>query len=85
MSRSMHECSGNAFRAAELGFRLFYHRNSVNHCPGCGQAQWYIGRISAECAFCGAALPLQEIVSREARPVHHRGQGKTGHRDPHPT
>lgn len=58
-------------RMKEMGFRPLYHRNSVNHCPGCGQAQWYVGRISAECAFCGTALPLQEIVSRESRPVRH--------------
>jgi hypothetical protein len=58
-------------RLNELGFRPFYHRNAVNHCPGCGQAQWYIGRISAECAFCATALPLQEIVSGESRPVQH--------------
>jgi len=58
-------------RLREMGFRPLYHRNSVNHCPGCGQTQWYIGRISAECAFCGTALPLQEIVSRDSRPVRH--------------
>ena len=62
-------------RMNEMGFRPFYHSNSVNHCPGCGQAQWYIGRISAECAFCGTALPLQEIVSRESRPVRHLNMG----------
>ena len=28
-------------------------------CPGCGQTQWIIGRMVAECAFCGTALPLQ--------------------------
>jgi hypothetical protein len=61
------------FRVTEMGFRLFYHRNSVNHCPGCGQTQWYIGRVSAECAFCATALPLQEIVSRDSRPVCHLG------------
>jgi len=61
------------FTGAELGYRLLYHRNSVNHCPGCGQTQWFIGRVSAECAFCATALPLQEIVSRDARPIRHLG------------
>jgi hypothetical protein len=36
----------------------------VNHCPGCGRIQWLIGRVSAECAFCGTALPLAEASMR---------------------
>lgn len=67
----VHERAFPLPRMNEMGFRPFYYRNSVNHCPGCGQAQWYIGRVSAECAFCATALPLQEIVSRESRPVRH--------------
>lgn len=63
-------------RVKEMGYRPLYYRNSVNHCPGCGQAQWYVGRVSAECAFCGTALPLQEIVSRESRPVRHLDLGQ---------
>ena len=62
-------------RMKEMGFRPLYYRNSVNHCPGCGQAQWYVGRVSAECAFCGTSLPLQEIVSRESRPIRHLDLG----------
>lgn len=27
-------------------------------CPGCGRSSWLIGRLSAECAFCGTAIPL---------------------------
>jgi hypothetical protein len=27
-------------------------------CPDCGATNWLIGRRSAECAACGAALPL---------------------------
>ena len=38
---------------------MVYREGEVNHCPGCGQAQWYVGRITAECPFCGTALPLQ--------------------------
>lgn len=45
------------------GYHVFYRRGEVNHCPGCGRTHWYIGRISAECAFCGTALPLVEAVS----------------------
>jgi hypothetical protein len=42
------------------GHHIVYRANSSNHCPGCGRSQWYIGRISAECGFCGAAIPLAE-------------------------
>lgn len=27
-------------------------------CPGCSRGHWYIGRNSAECAFCETVLPL---------------------------
>lgn len=36
-----------------------YREGETNHCPGCGQVQWYVGRVTAECPFCGTALPLQ--------------------------
>ena len=55
------------------GFRPIYHRGSVNHCPGCDGVQWYIGRISAECAFCGTALPLQEAMAKQAGPFRDLG------------
>lgn len=71
MSRTLVYGCAHSSRMNEVGFSPFYQRNSVNHCPGCGQAQWYVGRMSAECAFCGTALPLQDIVSRESRPVRH--------------
>ena len=41
------------------GFTPVYRTEEVNHCPGCGQCQWIIGRVTAECAFCATALPLQ--------------------------
>jgi hypothetical protein len=47
--------------AAELrerGYRVVYHDDRVNHCPGCGRSQWHIGRSTAECAFCSTAIPL---------------------------
>ncbi len=40
------------------GFRIAYHRGITNHCPGCTQTQWIIGRITAQCAFCATAVPL---------------------------
>lgn len=27
-------------------------------CPACGLVNWYLGRVSAECAECGYALDL---------------------------
>lgn len=45
---------------AHRGHHIVYRVNAENHCPGCGRSQWYIGRISAECGFCGTAVPLAE-------------------------
>ena len=48
---------------ANRGHHIVYRANSDNHCPGCGRSHWYIGRISAECGFCGTAVPLAEARS----------------------
>jgi tRNA(Ile2) C34 agmatinyltransferase TiaS len=45
---------------ASRGYHATYHDGETNHCPGCGRSQWIIGRVTAECVFCGTALPLQE-------------------------
>ena len=62
------------------GYHAVYRMEEVNHCPGCGRAQWIVGRFSAECAFCSTALPLAEaaILSASAPPeiVH-----KNAHRE----
>ena len=42
------------------GYHVVYRESEVNHCPGCGRSHWYVGRLSAECGFCGTALPLAE-------------------------
>ena len=56
---------------AQRGHHIVYRANSDNHCPGCGRSHWYIGRISAECGFCGTAVPLAEARHDEtpAAPV----------------
>ena len=55
---------------AKRGHHIVYRANSANHCPGCGRSQWYIGRVSAECGFCGTAVPLAETGHRkEPRPA----------------
>ncbi|MFL6765086.1 MAG: PilZ domain-containing protein [Sphingomicrobium sp.] len=45
---------------AKRGHHIVYRANESNHCPGCGRSHWYIGRVSAECGFCGTAVPLAE-------------------------
>lgn len=53
---------------AHRGHHIVYRTNAENHCPGCGRSQWYIGRISAECGFCGTAVPLAEARHDEVGP-----------------
>lgn len=45
-------------RHGHSGYRVAYHPHETNHCPGCGNSQWMVGRMTAECAFCATALPL---------------------------
>jgi len=49
-----------AFDPAVRGYHAVYREDAVNHCPGCGRTHWLIGRMLAECGFCGTALPLSE-------------------------
>jgi len=51
---------------AQRGHHIVYRANESNHCPGCGRSHWYIGRVSAECGFCGTAIPLAEARRDEA-------------------
>jgi hypothetical protein len=51
---------------AQRGHHIVYRANESNHCPGCGRSHWYIGRVSAECGFCGTAVPLAETSRHEA-------------------
>ena len=57
---------------AKRGHHIVYRANEANHCPGCGRSQWYIGRVSAECGFCGTAVALAETSRREATPASSR-------------
>lgn len=47
-----------AIEPKQWGYRVVYPGDRINHCPGCDRSQWHIGRFSAECAFCGTAIPL---------------------------
>lgn len=62
-------------RRALTGYRPAYRTHETNLCPGCGQSHWMVGRTTAECAFCGTALPLHHgavggsaLHTRPARP-----------------
>ena len=53
---------GRAFAhdPARRGLLPLYHMGELNRCPGCGRSHWYVGRLSAECGFCGTALALAD-------------------------
>lgn len=51
---------------AKRGHHIVYRANESNHCPGCGRSHWHIGRVTAECGFCGTAVPLAETSRHEA-------------------
>lgn len=62
------ERASPSFAAAlvKRGHHIVYRANEANHCPGCGRSHWFIGRISAECGFCGTAVPLAETSRSDA-------------------
>lgn len=62
-----HSVSGHE-HVRGTGYQLLYHNDIENRCPGCGRSQWYIGRSTAECAFCETALPLALVASQPMEP-----------------
>jgi hypothetical protein len=46
------------YNPAARGFLPLWR--SGDACPGCGAGHWYVGAITAECAWCATALPLLE-------------------------
>jgi hypothetical protein len=72
----VYERASPSFAASlsQRGHHIVYRANASNHCPGCGRSHWYIGRVSAECGFCGTAIPLAEarrdqgVSSAQRRP-----------------
>lgn len=68
----------------QRGHHIVYRANASNHCPGCGRSHWYIGRVSAECGFCGTAIPLAEaarhdVVSAAPRPTTNSSSNQRRH------
>lgn len=35
-----------------------YHPGEHNRCPGCLKSNWLLGRVYAQCGFCGNALVI---------------------------
>lgn len=60
---------------AARGYHAIYREDAVNHCPGCGRTHWHIGRVTAECAFCSTALPLEADTTTQPPAMWQRGQG----------
>jgi hypothetical protein len=42
----------------QRGYQVVYHPGENNRCPVCVHSNWLIGRVSAQCGFCGTALAL---------------------------
>jgi hypothetical protein len=53
-------------RRENAGYVVVYRPGGSNHCPGCGRSHWYVGRNSAECAFCALTLDLVEPMRGSA-------------------
>ncbi len=66
------DVAARAFNPQLRGYHAVYRENAVNHCPGCGRTHWLIGRMLAECGFCGTALPLSESYLRSSSALIHR-------------
>ena len=61
---------------AHRGYHVVYRGGEVNRCPGCGRSHWHVGRLSAECGFCGTALPLTESLGMAGAGLfRRRGRG----------
>lgn len=65
------------FKLEERGYVVLYRQRQVNHCPGCGRSNWYVGRLTAECAFCATAIFLDDSSSSSTR--HTRGNSLHDH------
>ena len=58
-----------AYDPAVRGYHAVYRQNETNHCLACGRSHWLVGRVSAECGFCGAALPFASAGFGSVRTV----------------
>jgi hypothetical protein len=72
---------GCSLDPALRGYHVTYREGEPNRCPGCSRSHWHIGRLSAECAFCGTALPLTESLGAGAGLFRSRGRAHHGFLD----
>lgn len=63
-----------AEQQVQRGNHVVYRDGETNRCPGCGRSHWIVGRVLAECAFCGTALELQDRTLM-ARRIEKRNEG----------
>ena len=56
------------------GYMVTYRPEEVNYCPGCGRSHWYVGRLTAECGFCGTAIPLSDSMVQSVAGGHSRNR-----------
>lgn len=49
---------------ASRGYQVTFRSGEKTACPGCGRSQWIVGRMLAECVFCGTALPIDKARRR---------------------
>lgn len=54
----MRRGNGQRIDPARRGYQVVYRPGEINHCPGCGGSNWLVGRMTAQCGFCGTALAL---------------------------
>ena len=82
----MFERTSASFAAglAKRGHHIVYRANESNHCPGCGRSHWYIGRVSAECGFCGTAVPLAEAQHESVSPAPRKNTVSSAEQRRHP-
>ncbi len=52
------------YRAVATGALVpSYWADRSNACPACTRSNWWVGRHSAECGFCGTTLPIAGAAS----------------------
>lgn len=59
------------YNPSARGYHVAYHPGETNHCPGCGRVNWYVGRTSAECAWCATSV---DLVARLREALIHCGR-----------
>ena len=69
---------GFSLEPARRGYHVAYREGETNRCPGCGRSHWHVGRLSAECALCGTALPLTDSLGMGTGLFRSRGRPHAG-------